>query len=151
VFVSCHCSGAKDTWKTGSVSSTFSGVPTMETKLISFSGGGGSGGAGRISMSGQHFASPVSSNMVSMKGGGGGSAVNMVSFKGGGEIQTLSASSSEQEKMPVPVEEFQQQCRVDAATTAADDDGKDNSHTQESSDEASFSYSNDGAMLFSMS
>lgn len=161
-------SGARNTWRTGNATSTFNGVPTMETKQISFSGGGGSGG--KMSMSGQHFAPPAASNMVSMKGGGsatptmvsckggGSSASNMVSFKGGGSSASNMVSfkgggssaanmvsfkgGGDLEKMPV--EEFQQKCTVDSNKESTDGGGEEH-------EEASFSYSNDGGQLFSTS
>ena len=138
----------------------------METKHVTFGSGGG-GGNVTMSMSGQHFAPPASSNMVSMKGGGssasnmvsmkggGSSASNMVSMKGGGSsaanmitIKGGGGGGSDFEKLPV--EQFQLQCVVDEKEAPPADKDPDTQETK-SSDDASFSYSNDGGMLFSTS
>jgi hypothetical protein len=213
-------SGARDTWRNGSVSSSFAGVPTMETKdvHVSFSAGGG-GGEGSVSISGQHFAPPASSNMVSMKGGGssasnmvsmngggssasnmvsmkgggssasnmvsmkgggssasnmvsmkggGSSASNMVSMKGGGSsasnmVSMKGGGSSASNMVSIkgdcekstfeilPVEEFRHQCVIDEKDGAVTASTASCEEKTENPEGASFSYSNDGGMLFSTS
>lgn len=111
----------------------------METKHVSFGSVGGS-----VTMSGQHFA-PASTNMVSMRGGGSGES-NMVSMRGGGSGESNMVSiggGKESESTAVPSNELHQCVIVDEKLRS--------DSIPEKFEDATFSYSTDGAMLFSTS